>query len=294
MEFAQEALAHKSAWIRKNAGEVKTIMTRSELRQSAVTYNARGITERFVAHVEPSTVTFSVFRGIFSLGDVRWFGVKLLGGLLRSGMPELYAEESRRDIEYAEALSNSAAALSEPFKATRIYEVFPDVRSAEVQVFADLMAKNRNFHLMLMVRRPDAAAEAKFRKDMTQEIMLRRKTAGEKAGGVNLSVTTSEKGIAALLEGEQVRGLVYGDEDALELGNTLALVRHQKMQNILIVRNDSGKENTTQTSASALLAAFERLFDPQTIPDSIVSTSSLLAQYIQLQGAVERLIGQSA
>ena len=244
---------------------------------------------------ESRAVTFGAMRGVFSLANVRAAGAKVLGGILRSFMPELYASETRRDIVYTSALTNAAAALSEPVKVARIYETIPEVTSADIQVLADLMAKNHGVQLILLVRKPDPQAESKFKKDMTQEILRRRKTSGDAFKGIHLSVTADVEKVAALLEGEQMRGLVYGDEGARELESVSARVRSRNVRNVLMVRNDTGKDDRTVAPASALLAAFERLFDPQAkITEEIVNVSSLLAQYLQLQAIVAQLVGKSA
>ena len=111
---------------------------------------------------------------------------------------------------------------------------------------------------------------------------------------LRLRVTADGETIAAFLEGEQVRGLVYGDQGAQDLESVASRVQSRKIRNVLMVRNDTGTNDPTLTSASALLAAFERLFDPKALPEGIVNTSALLAQYLQLQAAVERLVSQSA
>jgi hypothetical protein len=240
-------------------------------------------------------VTSDIMQGVFSLADEKQFGTELLGSLLRSVMPELYASETRRDIAFTSALSNAVAVSSEPVRVARLYEVLPDVTSSEVQVLADLMAKNHGVQLMLLVRKIEPSGESKFKKDLKEEIIRRRKTAKDGFKGVNLRITTGFENIAAFLEGEQVRGLVYGDQGAQDLENVTSIVRNRKIRNVLMVRNDTGKNEQTLTSAAALLAAFERLFDSNAIiPEGVVNTSSLLAQYIQLQAVVKQLIGQSA
>ena len=243
---------------------------------------------------ESRTVTFNIFHGIFSLADVRQFGATFLDGLLRLDLPELFASETRQDIAYTTVLTHSATALSQPVKVVRIYESLPEVTGPEMQVLADLMAKNHGVQLLLLVRTIDALTESKFRKDMTEEIHRRRKTASDGFKGVNLRVTASGEAVAAFLEGEQMRGLVYGDQGAQDLDRVVSHVRGRKLRNVLMVRKDPVQGDPTLMPAAELLAAFERLYTPGELPEDVVSTGSLLAQYVQLQAAAEQLIRKSA
>jgi len=265
---------------------------RSESGFGQIGYTLAGTKESPVRS-ESRAVTLNVFRGIFSLSDLRQFGEKFLKGLLQSAMPELYASETRRDIAYTSVLSN-AAAVSQPVKIARIYESLPDVMGPEMQVLVDLMAKNHGVQLLLSVRKLDSCAESGFRKDVTEEVRRRRKTAHDGFKGVNLRITASGEDVAAFLEGEQMRGLVYGDQGAQDLERVVSHVRGRKLRNILMVRKDPVQGDPMLMPAEELLAAFERLYAPGELPEDVVSTGSLLAQYVQLQAAAEQLIRKSA
>jgi len=182
-----------------------------------------------------------------------------------------------------------AKAKDAPFKVSVTLAGKSSVHDPMIQLLADILVKRPAMVVQIVM--PGVAREAarQFQQDMIKKIRFSRKEQGVDATGVNLVVTSAPTAVSTFLKEGQVRALVYDMRANVQAELESLALKMTKGETLIV--SDAAPLGQ---SAYALLAALDKLFDQNRLPQTVQSAAQLLAENLRIAAVAAQSVLQSA
>jgi HAD superfamily hydrolase (TIGR01509 family) len=234
-------------------------------------------------------VAVDVAEGVFRVSTVLAMGKAELRSLLDRLMPNAFANETRDQKLETVATDVLAKAGNAPFQVSVTLNGKFSLNNPVAQSLIEILIRKPAMLVQIVVPGATIPEVMYLRQELTKKVLVGRREQGSDTKGINLVVTAETAEILGFLKANQERALVYNmrENSRTELES---LAPKAGKSEALFVFDDV----SLGQKAYALLAALDRLFDQNKLPQGVQSAAGLLAANLQIASAAAQEIASAA